>query len=225
MDDGTQWLSLLASGREADVYLCGDHAVLRRYRDGSSPADEVALMRYVGSHGYPVPTVHAIRGVDLIMELVEGPTMTEALQSGEWEVPAAARQLARLHDHLHALPTPAGTPADQRLLHLDLHPSNVIMSGRGPVVIDWRYGRSGPVDLDVALTAVILAEGAVGSPAPRQELFTSFLVAFVAMVQGDATALLDQAVERRTIDFPGPQHRQRQDLAAQLVLRVCGRTR
>ena len=42
-----------------------------------------------------------------------------------------------------------------RLLHLDLHPENVILSPSGPVVIDWANSRRGHAALDVALTWVI----------------------------------------------------------------------
>jgi aminoglycoside phosphotransferase (APT) family kinase protein len=41
------------------------------------------------------------------------------------------------------------------LLHLDLHSDNVLLSRRGPVVIDWTNARAGDPALDVALTWVI----------------------------------------------------------------------
>jgi Ser/Thr protein kinase RdoA (MazF antagonist) len=43
--------------------------------------------------------------------------------------------LAGLHDRLHALAWPGAAPGEA-LLHLDLHPLNVILRGSGPVVID-----------------------------------------------------------------------------------------
>jgi aminoglycoside phosphotransferase (APT) family kinase protein len=42
-------------------------------------------------------------------------------------------------------------------LHLDLHPANVILTPRGPVVIDWSSARRGEVASAVALTWVIMA--------------------------------------------------------------------
>ena len=49
--------------------------------------------------------------------------------------------LADLHDRLHEIAGPDWLPGmpdgGDRLLHLDLHPLNVIMSPNGPVVIDW----------------------------------------------------------------------------------------
>ena len=224
MTDGDSASGLLASGREADVFRFGERRVLRRYRDGSSAAPEVDLMRYVGDHGYPVPVVHEVDGPDLIMDLVEGPTMMAALQAGTLGVVEAAHHLADLHNVLHAVPTPAGVPADQRVVHLDLHPLNVIMSGRGPVVIDWRYGRLCPVALDVAMTGVILAEGATNAGDPRRDLLRSLLLRFLAGVDGDPRSELDQAVERRSTDFPGEAHRVRFESAARFV-RECAQGR
>jgi aminoglycoside phosphotransferase (APT) family kinase protein len=47
------------------------------------------------------------------------------------------------------------------ILHLDLHPDNVILSPSGPVVIDWRNSRRGDGAIDVASTWLIMATSAV----------------------------------------------------------------
>jgi aminoglycoside phosphotransferase (APT) family kinase protein len=47
------------------------------------------------------------------------------------------------------------------ILHLDLHPDNVILSPTGPVVIDWRNTRRGDGAVDVATTWLILATSEV----------------------------------------------------------------
>ena len=52
-----------------------------------------------------------------------------------------------------------------RLIHLDLHPLNVMITGKGPVVIDWPNAARGDGNTDVALTWVLLAAG--GIPAGR----------------------------------------------------------
>ena len=52
-----------------------------------------------------------------------------------------------------------------RLVHLDLHPLNVIMSPRGPVVIDWANAARGDPLLDVALTYVLLTCPRMPGPA------------------------------------------------------------
>ncbi len=75
--------------------------------------------------------------------------------------------LAALHARLHEIAAPPGLesvgPGD-RLLHLDLHPENVILGPKGPVVVDWTNARRGEPALDVALTWVIGATsgGVVG---------------------------------------------------------------
>jgi len=130
--------------------------VLRRYRDGRSAAGEVAVLREVAALGYPVPAVHEAAGPDIVMDRVDGPTLAEALVEG-MPPDGAAALLAGLHDRLHALAWPAAAPGEA-LLHLDLHPLNVILRGADPVVIDWSNARPGPPGLDVAMTAVILAQ-------------------------------------------------------------------
>jgi len=53
-----------------------------------------------------------------------------------------------------------------RLLHLDLHPLNVIMSPQGPVVIDWPNARCGDPMADVAVTYALVACGHIPLPRP-----------------------------------------------------------
>jgi aminoglycoside phosphotransferase (APT) family kinase protein len=50
--------------------------------------------------------------------------------------------LARLHAQLHEIEAPPEL-GDGRLLHMDFHPGNVILSPDGPVVIDWGIARAG----------------------------------------------------------------------------------
>lgn len=53
-------------------------------------------------------------------------------------------------------------PAPDAILHLDLHPDNVILSPSGPVVIDWRNTRRGDDGaIDVATTWLIMATSQV----------------------------------------------------------------
>jgi aminoglycoside phosphotransferase (APT) family kinase protein len=149
-------VDLLAAGRDSDVYVYADGLVLRRYRDGRSAEGEAAVLRAVAELGYPVPAVLEAAGPDIVMELVDGPTLAEALVAG-LPPDASGALLAGLHDRLHALAWPEAAPGEA-LLHLDLHPLNVILRGPDPVVIDWSNARAGPAGLDVAMTAVILAQ-------------------------------------------------------------------
>ena len=58
----------------------------------------------------------------------------------------------------------AGMPAGDRLCHGDYHPFNVLLSPRGPVVIDWNNAHTGNPLEDVARSALILAGVAVSQP-------------------------------------------------------------
>ena len=53
----------------------------------------------------------------------------------------------------------------RRLLHRDLHPQNVILTQRGPVIIDWEGAVRGPAVADVGMTWVII--GFSDIPGPR----------------------------------------------------------
>jgi len=167
---------LLAIGRSADVFECGPGRVLRRYRpsaDADAARDvayEAAVMRHVRAAGYPVPAVHDADGLDLVMDRVDGPTMLHVMARRPWLIRRMADVLADLHRRLHAIepaewyrPEFGGGPA---ILHMDLHPLNVLMTDGGPVVIDWPNARSGPGAADVAHTWIVMA---TASPTGRVE--------------------------------------------------------
>lgn len=148
---------------------------------------EARLMRYVGEWGYPIPAVHEVSGPDMVMDRVDGPTMLNDLGARPWRLWQHARTLAKLHRQLHGIPAPDWVPtyashaafakdasdtgpnpgqptrpgptplAPDAILHLDLHPDNVILSPTGPVVIDWRNARrSEDGAIDVATTWLIM---------------------------------------------------------------------
>jgi aminoglycoside phosphotransferase (APT) family kinase protein len=190
----------LASGRDADVFALDDGRVLRRYRDGGDVAAEAAVMAHVAGLGFPVPTVYQAQGPDLVMERLDGPTMLSAFLAGEIDVGQAASCLADLHHRLHALPPRSGSGGEVRVLHLDLHPDNVVLTSRGPVVIDWRNAAEGPPALDVALSAVILAQVAAEEAHPLAPHAATLLEAFIARVDDDPRTALDRAVALRRRD-------------------------
>ena len=169
--------------------------VLRRYRRVTDTTEEARVMTHVAGLGYPVPAVYEARGSDLVLERLNGPTMAQALGSGRMEIAAGAGVLANLLQTLHELPTWPG--AAQQIVHLDLHPENVILTGRGPVVIDWCNATDGPADLDTALSAVVLAQVAADGDDPRSAVVGIFLDAFLAVAPGEPVRLLDDAVALR----------------------------
>ena len=156
-------------------------------------------MAHVTAHGFPAPVVFAADGSDLVMERLHGPVLLDAVAAGDHDVGDAGRVLADLHARLHAVPSRSGT-ACERVLHLDLHPANVVLTPGGPVLIDWTNATDGPPDLDVALTAVILAQVAVEPAHEYAGLATGMLSAFLEATGGQALAMLDGAVARRAAD-------------------------
>jgi aminoglycoside phosphotransferase (APT) family kinase protein len=104
------------------------------------------------------------------MERIDGPSMLDAMLR-PWKIATNLAVLADLHDRLHVIEGPEWLPEmpdeGDRLLHLDLHPMNVLMSAtRGPVVIDWGNSRRGDPMADVALTFALLNCGRIPLPRP-----------------------------------------------------------
>ena len=163
--------ALIASGRDGDIFEFGDGLVLRKTRDGRSIEHEARVMRYAAEQGFPVPEVHDVRanGSEIIMERIDGPLMMEPMTKRPWTIPRYASLLADLHDQLHEIPGPEwlaeSTDGGDRLVHLDLHPLNVLLAARGPVVIDWANAARGRALSDVAFTYVLLT--CAEMPGPR----------------------------------------------------------
>ena len=156
-------------------------------------------MRHVRAHGYPVPEVLEVAPDALVLAKVEGPTMWEAAQAKASTVSAHAAVLAQLHRDLHEIEAPEDLPAvggGKRLLHLDLHPANVILSPEGPVVVDWTNARRGEPLFDVAVTWVI---GATSTGLGRTG--SSFLRHFLSEFdRGGMLRVLREAAEYRRAD-------------------------
>jgi tRNA A-37 threonylcarbamoyl transferase component Bud32 len=190
----------LAHGRDADVYDLGDGRVLRRYRDGAEVAREAEVMRFVAGHGVPVPLVSAASGCDLVMERLSGPTLLGALEAGQVGAAEAAQVLADLHARLDAVPPRPGRPGQEQVLHLDLHPDNVMLEARGPVLIDWRNTTDGHRAVDVAMTALILAQVAVDGTDSRATTAADVLASFVRRVGSETLTVLDDVAARRARD-------------------------
>jgi len=157
-------------------------------------------MAYVGGLGFPVPRVYSASGADLVLERLTGPTMLQALAARQMSAIMAANLLAGLHARPHALPPRMPHEPGDRVLHLDLHPANVILEARGPIVIDWRNTSQGPPELYLAVSALILARVAVDATHEAATLAGVFLPAFLAAVGPVSSQALDQAVRLRRAD-------------------------
>lgn len=122
-------------------------------------------MEHVRAAGYPVPQVFRCGPGELELARVEGPTMLADLEAQPWRAAAHGRTLADLHARLHAIAAPDSDLLAHRrhpasgtaLLHLDLHPGNVLCSPDGPVVIDWPNVMLGDPAADVCLSWILMA--------------------------------------------------------------------
>jgi aminoglycoside phosphotransferase (APT) family kinase protein len=156
----------LAEGRDSEIYEHGAGRVLRVNRVARDLSVEARVMQHVRAHGYPVPEVFDAGDGWLLMERVDGVDLLDAIRKTPAGVRRAGALLADLHAQLGAIAAPdwmpaAPGPAGDRVVHLDLHPMNVMMTAAGPVVIDWGNAKRGVPALDVANTWSLLYAGQI----------------------------------------------------------------
>jgi aminoglycoside phosphotransferase (APT) family kinase protein len=202
-------VQLVGTGRDADVFALDGERVLRRYRAaGRSAEREAAVMEHARAHDLPVPEVFDVDGPDLVMARVVGPTMADALVRRPWTMPQHARALARLHEQVHAVPAPdwlaSPTGDGAALLHLDLHPENVLLTCSGPVVIDWTNAARGPAEVDVADTWLVISAGDAPGSRSRAAVIAAAQGTFARLFRRaaglDLAAALPAAAARRLAD-------------------------
>jgi aminoglycoside phosphotransferase (APT) family kinase protein len=131
--------------------------------------------------------------------------MLDVMPARPWRLGAYARHFAELHAGLHAKSVPDlprqrervearvrsaplearwrdaalrlldTLPDGDRLCHGDFHPANVILSGAGPVIIDWPDATSGNPLADVARTLTLIRFGPLAEPSVvRRTVFRAF---------------------------------------------------
>jgi aminoglycoside phosphotransferase (APT) family kinase protein len=209
MSYGDQPGPLIGAGRAADVYGLDEQRVLRRYRDGQDSEREAGMMEYLAESGFPVPRIYDVSGPDLVMERLHGRDMLADLSSRPWLAGRHARTLAGLHDRLHAIAAPPSLRAQfgpgDRMLHLDLHPGNVMLTAAGPVVIDWSNVAAGAPAADVAMAWLIIATSEVdAAPLPLRPAISSIrsvlLRRFRALVRDDPGPELARVARARMTD-------------------------
>ena len=159
-------------------------------------------MRYVRERGYPAPQIVRVDGRDLVLERATGPTMAVDMTRRPWTLIRHARVLADLHHRLHRITAPEWLPAigsGGTVIHLDLHPENVMRHGNGVLVIDWANARAGHWADDVAQTVVILA--AADLPWRLRLAIRAFLAIYLGSFDRAAVrAHLPGAIARRMAD-------------------------
>ncbi|NNC11444.1 phosphotransferase [Planctomonas sp. JC2975] len=223
-------MELIAQGRSADVYEVERGRVLRRYRSDIDAGLEARVMLHLEERGFPVPHVFDADGTDLVMERVDGGTLFEALLHEPGQYRRYGRLLGELHERLHRLDAPAwlgsvsagqvggadisgtdgargldgGYVARRVIVHRDLHPQNVILSERGPVVIDWTDVGAGTAAMDTAITVILTLGAELEAPAEvveRIEPFRALFVdAYLETCGADPRDGLDEAIAFRALN-------------------------
>lgn len=201
---------LIGRGRDCDVFAAGPGRVVRRNRAGRSTETEALTMQHCAAHGYPVPEVFEADGPDIVMQRLDGPTMLGDLSARPWTMTSKAQLLADLIDRLERIPLPDHELAPviaggDVVVHLDLHPDNVVLTPEGPLVIDWSNAAVGAAGVDAANTWLTLAAGRPDGSIATRTLVTAgrrlFVRAFLSAIDRDAAVLsLPTALQLRLRD-------------------------
>jgi hypothetical protein len=134
----------------------------------------------------------------MVMARVRGVDLLSALTKRPWRAAAYGAILAQMHDQLHKIEAPSWLPRPlgegDRVMHLDLHPGNIMLTGEGPVVIDWSNGAAGPPGADVAMASLIMRTSEVG------DLVSPVIRTISGVVRGQVI----RRFEARVSDDPGP---------------------
>ena len=168
----------IGSGGSAEVFAYGSDAVLKLFRPrfGFAAELEAARIRAVHAAGIPAPRFLDIVEMEdrrgIVLERIEGRTLVEEMLAGGTDARSAGALTAEvqvaINEMVAHLPRLAdvvelGTLADgSAVAHLDLHPGNVIMSPRGPVVIDWVNAHLAAVAADVARSVMTIRYQGLG---------------------------------------------------------------
>jgi len=169
-------------------------------------------MTYLHEQGYGVPAVEELSSDEtgLVMQRIEGLSMVEAIERAPWTVRRHARTLAEVHRSLHEIEAPSfltSSPVGRgdRIVHMDLHPLNVLVGPKGAVVIDWANARAGDPNVDVGIAWVLMSAGQIPGGRVKTALLgwgRSLLVnAFLSgFDRGEVTRLLGEIVEWKAKD-------------------------
>jgi tRNA A-37 threonylcarbamoyl transferase component Bud32 len=109
MENHFQKGPLLAQGREAEIFTCGEEKVIKLFREGFQNHAEhemrIANSAYAG--GVRTPRPYEIVEIDgregIIYERVNGPSMLSAFVNQPWRIGRLSRHFAELHASLHRI--------------------------------------------------------------------------------------------------------------------------
>jgi aminoglycoside phosphotransferase (APT) family kinase protein len=154
------------------VQVDGRHGIIYQRVEGRTMLEEIMKKPWkVFSFGRQLAQLHAemhvCRAADLV--LVNQRLAEKIQRTGHIDEQTKASVLA----HLAAL------PQEDKLLHGDFHPDNIMLTADGPMIIDWIDAAIGHPLADVARTLVIAR---VGIP-PGNPLLTLFGKAFLTPYQ------------------------------------------
>ena len=165
------------------VELRDGPAVLRLSDSESVTDGRVAAMKAARGGGLPAPEVlsRGVAGRDhvTLLSWIDGASVAASIRAAPHDARKLGRIAGRAQRQLHALAAPpevlpvdalvraalSGGPAsptsggEARLLHLDWHPSNLLVNSEGELagVIDWDNAAAGSPMLDVARTYSLLS--------------------------------------------------------------------
>ncbi|HKD96305.1 MAG TPA: phosphotransferase [Micromonosporaceae bacterium] len=117
--------SLIAEGREAEVYAWGDEAVLKLYRPGfDGYVTEAAALVRLDGHGVAprlIEVVEADGRHGLVLERLRGPDTLAMLQRRPWRLMSLARAFADAQVRVHAVVAPVDLPDLREVLAARVH--------------------------------------------------------------------------------------------------------
>jgi aminoglycoside phosphotransferase (APT) family kinase protein len=132
---------------------------LRANGDGQAIEEEAEALRKASGYFAQVPHFRLPSGEgppSLLIEWCEGQTLLSAYRSRPWQAWHYGYQFGHAQAELHTAPR-SDFDGHETLLHLDLHPGNVIVrDGKIVAIIDWRNAREGDPRVDIARTWLLL---------------------------------------------------------------------
>jgi len=142
-------------GRLGQVYERIEGSTMAEHLLGSPEADAGVVVQLAHLFAEIHAQIHNCRNIPAELSPQPG-----TLQSRIRRAPGLPEELKEA-----ALKALDELPDGDRLCHGDYHPYNVVMSPRGPVVIDWNNAHTGSPLADVARSTLMLSGAVISEPA------------------------------------------------------------